>query len=279
MRRPGQPRACRRRRAGVGHRPQQSRPPDLSPRRPGRRHLSSRAVSLKSDFALAWSNLGDAHRSLDQWARAVECYEQALVAEPDLGAALSNLVYALRTLCRWDDLAARETQLLALSDAAIAAGQVSPIDPFVAVFLPLGAKAFGDIRRSHAARRREQIEARGLAGRYRHGPRSPGKIRLGYASAAFRNHATGFLLRHMFGHHDRDKFAVTGYHLRPGDGGDCRADIEAAMDRMVDVSALSDVGAADRIHDDRIDVLVDVDGYTSRHRAGIFALRPAPIQT
>ena len=36
-------------------------------------HLE-RAVSLNPDFALAWSNLGDAHRALDQWDRAVQCY-------------------------------------------------------------------------------------------------------------------------------------------------------------------------------------------------------------
>jgi predicted O-linked N-acetylglucosamine transferase (SPINDLY family) len=101
---------------------------------------------------------------------------------------------------------------------------------------------------------------------------------LGYASAAFRNHATGFLLRHMFGHHDRDRFEVIGYHLRPGDGGACRADIEAAMDRFVDVSALSDVEAADRIHGDGIDILIDIDGYTNCNRAGMFALRPARVQ-
>ena len=188
------------------------------------------------------------------------------------------MVYALGTLCRWDHLAEREARLVALSNDAITAGRASPIDPFVAVFLPLGADAFGEIQRSHAAQRRKQIEARGLANRFSHGPRAGGKIRLGYASAAFRSHATGYLLRHLFGHHDRDRFEVTGYHLRPVDGGDCRADIEASMDRMVDVSALSDVEAADRIHDDRIDVLVDIDGYTSRNRAGIFALRPAPVQ-
>ncbi|MFP6742520.1 MAG: hypothetical protein VCD33_12990 [Alphaproteobacteria bacterium] len=66
---------------------------------------------------------------------------------------MSNLVYALRTLCRWDDLTALEARLLAVSDAVIAAGHASPIDPFVAVFLPLGAVAFRDIQRSHAAQR------------------------------------------------------------------------------------------------------------------------------
>lgn len=223
-------------------------------------------------------NLGDAHRALDQWDCAVECHQQALAADPTLGAAMSNLVYALRTLCRWDDLANLEARLLAVSDAVIAAGHASPIDPFVAVFLPLGAVAFRDIQRSHAAQRQNQIVARGLANRFSHGPRAPEKIRLGYASTAFRNHATGFLLRHMFGHHDRDRFEVIGYHLRPGDGGACRADIEAAMDRFVDVSALSDVEAADRIHGDGIDILIDIDGYTSRNRAGIFALRPARVE-
>lgn len=82
----------------------------------------------------------------------------------------------------------------------------------------------------------------------------------------------------MLGHHDRDRFEVIGYHLRPVDGGDCCADIEAAVDWVVDVPALSDMEAADRIHDDGIDVLVDIDGYTSRNRVGIFALRAAPLQ-
>ena len=241
-------------------------------------HLT-RAVELDPGFALAWSNLGDAHRSLNQWDVAVGCYEKALAAEPDMGAALSNLVYALRTLCRWDGLAELEARLLALSGDAMAAGEASPIDPFVAVFLPLEAAAFHRIQRSHAVERQRMVAARGLAGRFDHGPRGGGKIRIGYASAAFREHATGYLLRHMFGHHDREHFEIIGYSLRPGgEDSECRAHIAAGMDRMVDVAGLSDVEAADLIHRDRIDVLVDIDGYTSRHRAGIFALRPAPLQ-
>jgi predicted O-linked N-acetylglucosamine transferase (SPINDLY family) len=51
----------------------------------------------------------------------------------------------------------------------------------------------------------------------------------------------------------------------------------AAVDEFVDIDALDDRAAAQRIHDDGIDVLVDLTGYTGSGRLGINALRPAPV--
>jgi predicted O-linked N-acetylglucosamine transferase (SPINDLY family) len=45
-----------------------------------------------------------------------------------------------------------------------------------------------------------------------------------------------------------------------------------------DVRERSDADIAQAIREDGIDILVDLKGYTLRGRAGIFALRPAPIQ-
>jgi len=47
---------------------------------------------------------------------------------------------------------------------------------------------------------------------------------------------------------------------------------------FVDISRMSDRQAAERIADDEIDVLIDMHGLSAGARAGIFALRPAPLQ-
>jgi predicted O-linked N-acetylglucosamine transferase (SPINDLY family) len=50
------------------------------------------------------------------------------------------------------------------------------------------------------------------------------------------------------------------------------------VDRFRDLTTASIATAAETIHSDGIDVLVDLDGFTRGHRSAILALRPAPIQ-
>jgi predicted O-linked N-acetylglucosamine transferase (SPINDLY family) len=50
------------------------------------------------------------------------------------------------------------------------------------------------------------------------------------------------------------------------------------FDRFVDIAALSHRTAAQRIHDDQVDILVDLKGYTHAARPQIAAYRPAPVQ-
>lgn len=82
----------------------------------------------------------------------------------------------------------------------------------------------------------------------------------------------------LFGLHDRARFEVYGYSLQPGDGSAVRAEIERGCDVFRDVSAMSDRDAAQLIHSDGIDILVDLAGYTRFARPEIMALRPAPVQ-
>lgn len=104
------------------------------------------------------------------------------------------------------------------------------------------------------------------------------KLRVGYISADFRFHPVGRLTRRLYGLHDRSRFQVYGYALKPGDGGVIRRDIEQGCDVFRDMSALSDAQAAAAIHADQIDILVDLSGYTTDARSEILARQPAPIQ-
>lgn len=109
--------------------------------------------------------------------------------------------------------------------------------------------------------------------------RHPGsKLRIGYISPDFGFHPVGRLTRRLYGLHDRSRFEVVGYAIDPGNDRAIRRDIEQGCDIFRDLAAMNDAEAATLIHADKIDILVDLAGYTTNARSEIIALRPAPVQ-
>lgn len=104
------------------------------------------------------------------------------------------------------------------------------------------------------------------------------RLNIGYISERFRNAATGHLTASIFGRHDRDRFAVSAYSWGQNDGSYYRRKIERDVDHFIDIRHMSDFEAAERIHDDGIDILVDMMGWMHGNRMAIAAQRPAPIQ-
>src|SRR5205807_10489122 len=104
------------------------------------------------------------------------------------------------------------------------------------------------------------------------------RIRLGYLSGDFHQHATAQLMAELFERHDRDRFEVLAFSYGLDDNSPMRARLVSAFDRFVDIRALSHREAARTIHADKVDILVDLKGYTHRARPAISACRPAPVQ-
>ena len=108
---------------------------------------------------------------------------------------------------------------------------------------------------------------------------SDGRLRVGYVSSDFGNHPTSHLMQSIPGMHNPDKFEVFCYALSPDDGTNFRAKVMAEAHHFIDLSQIPCNGkAADRIHQDGIHILVNMNGYTRGARNELFALRPAPIQ-
>lgn len=111
-------------------------------------------------------------------------------------------------------------------------------------------------------------------------PRQPQphtKIRIGYISADFREHAVSRLLVDLIERHDRTQFEVFGYAIGPDDASPLRQRLSKAFDHFIDLQQVDDAQAAARIANDGIDVLIDLMGHTSNHRMGIVARKPAPV--
>jgi predicted O-linked N-acetylglucosamine transferase (SPINDLY family) len=112
-------------------------------------------------------------------------------------------------------------------------------------------------------------------------PEAPrtGPLRVGYLSSDLREHAVGFLTAGIFELHDRKKVEVFAYYcgvqVPATDATNSR--IKKTVDHWVDITSLDDRQAANRILDDRIDILVDLNGNTKDARLKLIAMRPAPI--
>lgn len=104
------------------------------------------------------------------------------------------------------------------------------------------------------------------------------RLRIGYFSGDFRNHAVAYLAAGLFAAHDRDGFEVTAFALGPDTVDEMRSRLKAAFDDFVELDSLTDRDAALEVRRREIDIAVDLGGLTGHSRPGIFALRAAPVQ-
>jgi predicted O-linked N-acetylglucosamine transferase (SPINDLY family) len=109
-------------------------------------------------------------------------------------------------------------------------------------------------------------------------PQAPAKIRLGYLSNDFQQHATALLMVEMLEAHDRARFELFAYSYGADDGGAMRQRLGARFDGFTDISTLADLAAARLIHADGIQILIDLKGFTAGTRSVLLAYRPAPLQ-
>jgi predicted O-linked N-acetylglucosamine transferase (SPINDLY family) len=273
--------------------------------------LLRQAIEQDAGFAPAYANLGVVHMvrghagaALEAMARSVELapghtdlrlnladalarnwrledaiahYREVLARDPNNARARALILRPLLDTCEW---AEAEAQI----DFLVSAWQSDPAGPWASELLPFDTVVITvppalrlDVARRYAVK--VQARVAGTPPLPRNATPRPGnRIRIGYCSADFYDHATAHLAAGLFERHDRSRFEVIAYSFGPDDGSEYRRRLMAAFDRFVDVRDESFQATARRIAGDGIDILVDLKGYTGGARSEIFALRPAPIQ-
>ncbi len=201
---------------------------------------------------------------------AAELYRLAVALNPSSNWALGNLVYCLRSIDDWANLAEPE----ALLCDRLSRGEIGDYATQW-LGLPLTAATFRAIAATHM--RRESAIRVGNVKPAPFAARKPGRIRVAYVTSEFRKHPRSYLIVRLLERHDRETFEIFAYSTAPSDGSDIRHRIEAACEHFLDVSGLSASLLAQRMRDDGIDILVDLNGHTNRAVYGLAALRPAPV--
>lgn len=104
------------------------------------------------------------------------------------------------------------------------------------------------------------------------------KIKLGYYSYDFRNHAVATLIAELFEIHNREIFEIVGFSFCKPTKDLMHQRLQKSFDQFIDVSNHSDIEIAKLSRELKIDIAVDLNGHTYGGRTNIFALRAAPIQ-
>ncbi len=227
-----------------------------------------KAIALKPDYAEAYCNRANVLLTLKQYQASLESFDQALRLKPDYEYLRGIRAHVRRLLCDWEDSEGERRQL----ETAIAAGE--------RVALPFTILAISDSpalqRKAAEIYARNKHPARSTAQISRHPQHD--KIRIGYFSADFYNHATSYLIAELLERHDRSRFEILGFSFGPDKVDEMSKRVSTAMDRFLDVRSMSDFDVAQLSRKLEVDIAVDLKGFTKDHRAGIFAERAAPIQ-
>ena len=104
------------------------------------------------------------------------------------------------------------------------------------------------------------------------------RIRIGYFSADYHNHATTYLMAELLERHDRSRFEILGFSFGMNTADEMGRRVSTAMDRFLDVRLLPDREVAQLSRELEVDIAVDLKGFTHESRTGIFAARAAGIQ-
>jgi protein O-GlcNAc transferase len=228
-----------------------------------------RALQLDPNYAAAWNNRGNALQELMCPAEAQDCYARALALDPAREYCYGAWLHTKMKVCDWNGLEGDIAELIEKIGNGARATMPFPVLA-LSDSLPLQRRAAEIwVQDEHPARPSRAPIAR---------RERSAKIRIGYYSADFFNHATAYLIAELFERHDRDRFELHAFSFGPDSDDEWRTRIRAAADRFIDVRRATDREIALQSREREIDIAIDLKGLTQHNRLGIFALRAAPIQ-
>lgn len=227
-----------------------------------------RAIQLRPDAIDALYNRAHHLSALARYDEAAGDYAAVVGLDPHYGFALGHLIFAQLCCCDWKDLDSLRAQMrMGLRDESVKS------QPFHALVLAGSEAEVFTASRAFAASQYPAV-AKPPAPR----ANAHDRIRIGYLSANFHNHAVARQMAGVLEHHDRFRFAITAFSLGADDGGELRKRLIPAFDEFVDARAFDDERIAQEIRRREIDLVVDLMGFTENSRPGIAARRPAPVQ-
>ena len=232
-----------------------------------------KSITLDPKFAKAYLNQGHALQDTRQPEQALISYRQAFALDPTLDFLLGNLLHLQLILGDWFNLEELIEQLLSgitqhkkrtppfamlgISDSPLQQLRTAEIwvkdkypDPPISTELACISQSSS--------------------------PHS--KIRIGFFSMDFRNHAVAFLIAGIIEILNRDQFQVIAFNFGLVTNDEMQTRLRQGFDQFLDIHDKTDLEIIKLAKQHQIDIAVDLAGFTEGSRPTLFAQRIAPIQ-
>ena len=195
-------------------------------------------LTLNPYDAVTYNNLGNALVGTGKIHQALSCYRTALDKDPHYATAHSNLLLAMNYA---DDL---DPKTIFLEHQKFNQQHILPIQTVV--------RHLNDLH-----------------------PDRP--LKVGYLSQDFRKHSVAYFIEPLLAHHDPQQVQAVGYYAHSQED-EVTHRLQRYTQSWTNCFYLSDEELAEKIRQDRIDILVDLMGHTGKNRILVFARHSAPIQ-
>lgn len=232
------------------------------------------AIRINPGHADAHCNLGSTYLQMQRITEAWEAFQSAARLQPANPRFQTNLGAAALRLGRQQEAVAHFQRAL----------QLNPADAYTRSNLILVSSycmsdadglyvLCSEWDRVHAARLRDAVDKR-----YANTPDPERRLRVGYVSADFRNHAAAYWIEPLLeGARQVEDVEVFCYSNSPVND-EVTHRLQLLADEWVGCAGMADDAMADRIRRDGIDILVDLSSHTEGNRLLVFARQPAPLQ-
>ena len=231
------------------------------------------AISLRPDFPEAHNNLGNALRGAGDLDGALDAFRRAENLRPNWAELLNNLGSVLQEMRQLD------AAIDCYRRAIVISNEPKIWDNLLLAIQIQDFVTPQQIYEEHA--KWNHVCAEPLSGAATvHDATvlvANRRLRIGYVSPDFCDHAVGRQVLPLIEHRDRQRFEVVCYsNVRRAD--EITARFRAGVDLWRDVRMLSDLQLSEQVRQDNIDILVDLALHSAHNRLLVFARRPAPLQ-
>lgn len=229
----------------------------------------NKAIELQPDDIRTYNNRGSLFNMLNLFTEALHDYQTVLAADPDYEYMFGTYLHTKMKLCCWDSLTENLNRYV---ESVCQRKRIT--HPFSALAL-VDDPAIHLIAAEIAIASFPVVEDQRLPIAALPAER---KIRIGYYSSDFREHATSHLIAELFEQHNRSRFELYGFYFGPEVEEDLHLRVVQAFDHFLPVGSHSDQEVVQLSRERGIDIAIDLMGHIKYSRPQIFIKRCAPLQ-
>ena len=259
-----------------------------------------KALNLNKNYTAAIYNLGNVYKAISKYKIALEYYYKAIISDPKFFDAYYDYAELLERTGRTEDALIYYSKLLEISPGypyllgSILRSKLSicewkSLDKEIKkiknnLFNKKTINAFDILlitdsleHQTKAIKQYSEDKFPSTENIIDLKQENNSKIKIGYYSSDFSNHAVGYSIVQLFEFHNKEKFEVYAFYFGKKND-ETTKKISKKCKEFIDVSNISDFEIINLSKKIGINIAINLNGFTSNSRTKIFSSRISPIQ-